>query len=87
MRRDAGDASIGCIALEHLPDDLSGHGLALYFIASIHGAEYAAIGQASGGSPGVDCDFHPGRHRHGADAAVLANEVNDAPTTIALLYV
>ncbi len=42
MRRDAGNASIGRILLEHLPDDLFGHGLALYLIASIHRTEYAA---------------------------------------------
>jgi len=42
MRRDARDASIGRILLEHLPDDLFGHGLALYLIASIHRTEYAA---------------------------------------------
>jgi hypothetical protein len=42
MRRDAGDASIGRILLEHLPDNLFGHGFALYLVASIHRAEYAA---------------------------------------------
>src|SRR6266849_6776247 len=73
MRRDAGNASIGRILLEHLPDDLLGHGLALYPVASIHRPEYAAVCQTGSGSPGADRDFHPGRHRHGANAAVLAN--------------
>src|SRR5712671_6484297 len=50
MRRDAGDASIGRILLEHLPDDLFGHGLALYLVASIHRAEYAAVGQKAAGA-------------------------------------
>src|SRR5437870_4566718 len=87
MRREAGHASISRILLEHLPYDLLGYGLALYLVASIHWAEYAALGQAGDESPGVDCDFHPGRHRHGADAAVLADKVDDAPATVALLDV
>ena len=87
MRRDAGDASLGCIPLEHLPDDFFGHGLALYLVASIHRAEYAALAQTGCGSPGVDRDFHPSRHRNGAHAAVLADEVNDTPAAIALLDV
>jgi hypothetical protein len=37
-------------------------------------------------SPGVDCDFHPRRHRHRADAAVLPKEVNDTPPAVALLH-
>jgi hypothetical protein len=50
MRRDAGDASIGRILLEHLPDDLFGHGLALYPIAPFYRSEYAAVGQTGCGS-------------------------------------
>jgi len=46
MRRDAGNAGSRRIPLEHLPDDLFGHCIALYFVASIHRAEYAAVGQA-----------------------------------------
>src|SRR5258708_27222204 len=87
MRRDAGDASIGRILPEHLPDDLFGHGFALYLVPSINRAEYAAVGQAGRRGPAVDCQLDPGRHRNRAHATVLANEVNDAPTTIALLNV
>ena len=87
MWRDAGDTSIGGIPLQHLPDDLFGHDLALYLVASIHGAEYAAIRQPARGSPGVYCDFHPGRHRHGTDAVVLADKVDNAPAPVALLDV
>jgi len=87
MRRDASHASIGRILLEHLPDDLLGHGLALYVVASIHRAEYSAFRNAARGSPHIDRHLHPGRHRHGADAAVLANEVYDTPAAIALLDV
>src|SRR2546425_7252312 len=87
MRREAGHASISRILLEHLPDDLLGHGLALYLVASIHRAEYAAVGQAGRGAPGVDCHLDPGRHWNSADAAMLTHEVNDAPATIALLDV
>ena|SRR5947208_13243962 len=87
MRRDAGDASIGRILLEHLPDHLFGHGLALYLVASIHRAEYAAVGQAGCGGPGVDSYLHPGRYRHRANAAMLPDKIDDAPATIALLDV
>src|SRR5205807_8993568 len=37
--------------------------------------------------PCVDCYFHPGRHRRGADAAVLTNKIHDAPAAVALLQV
>src|SRR5258708_36077116 len=79
MRRDAGNASIGRILPEHLPHDLFGHRLALYLVASIHRAEHAAVCPAGRGVPGVDSDFHPSRHRHRADAAVLTDQLNDAP--------
>jgi hypothetical protein len=87
MRRNAGEASIGRILLDHLPDDLFGHGLALYPVASIHRAEYAAVGQAGRGGPGVDRHLDPRRHWNGAHAAVLANEIDDASAPIALLDV
>ena len=45
----------------------------------------AALSQAAGGGPSIDHHFHPGRHRHRADAAAAANKVNDAPGTVALL--
>lgn len=44
MRRDAGHTSIGRILLKHLPDNLFGHGLTLYLVASIQRAEYVAFG-------------------------------------------
>src|SRR5579864_1401251 len=87
MRRDAGNASIGRVLLEHLPDDLFGHCVALYLVASIHRAEYVAVRRAGCASPGVDRDFYPGRRRNSAHAAMLANEVNNTPTAIPLLDV
>jgi transposase len=57
MRRDAGDAGIGRMLLGHLPDDLLRHGLALYLVASIHRAEYAAVGQTGRQGPGVDATY------------------------------
>ena len=37
--------------------------------------------------PRVDCDLHPGRHRNRAHAAVLPDEVHDAPAAVSLLNV
>src|SRR5712692_3000067 len=87
MRRDAGDASIGRILLEHLPDDLFGHSIALYLVASVYRPEHWAVDNPGGGRPSIDGNFDPGWHRYGADAAVLANKVHNAPATIALLDV
>src|SRR5258708_33111732 len=84
---DGGSYSIGRILHEQLPALLFGHGFALYLVPSINRAEYAAVGQAGRRGPAVDCQLDPGGHRNRAHATVLANEVNDAPTTIALLNV
>src|SRR5260370_38861941 len=85
MRRDAGEARISRILVEQPPDDLFGHGLALFLVASIHRAEYSAVSQAGRGGPGVDSYLDPGRHRYRADAAMLPDEVDDTPATVALL--
>ena len=39
------------------------------------------------GAPPVDCLLDPGRNRDGAQAAVLAAEVDDHPAAVALLDV
>src|SRR5260370_32451869 len=87
MRCEGGNTDGLRIGLEHLPDDLLGHIPALYLVASIHRAEHAPVHQTGCGSPGVDGDFHPSRHRHGAHAVVLADEIDYAPATVALLNV
>ena len=35
--------------------------------------------------PRIDRDFHPGWHRHGANAPMFAHEINNAPPAIPLL--
>jgi len=87
MRGDAGDTSIGGIPLEHLPDDFLGHGVTLNLVATVHRSEYSAVRQTGCGGPSIDRHLHPRRHRHSSDAAVLANEVDNAPAAIALLDV
>jgi hypothetical protein len=39
MRRDTGNARTSRVLPKHLPDDLFGHGLALYLVAWIYRAE------------------------------------------------
>src|SRR5712691_11256199 len=85
MRRDAGNTNSRRVLPQHLPDNLLAQALASHSVASIHGPENIAIRHARRRGPRVDRDLHPIRHRRGADAAVLAHEVDDAPTTVALL--
>src|SRR5579864_2157643 len=87
MRRDAGEAHVFSILLEHLPDDLLTQTFAANSIGTIHGPEDVTIRDAGRSGPRIDRKLHPGRHRRGADASVLSNEIHNAPAAITLLDV
>jgi hypothetical protein len=55
-------------------------------VGSVHRPENIPIRATRRGRPGIDRNLHPGGHRHSADAAVLANHIDDAPAVIALLH-
>ena len=54
-------------------------------VAFVEGAEDVVSGEAGSSSPGVDGDFDPGLDADGAVAAAFAHEIDDCPTTVALL--
>jgi hypothetical protein len=85
VRSDAGNAGCVCVGLDQLPDDLFRQDLAAGSVCAINGPEHAPVCQHGSRSPGIDRRFHPVRHWGSTDPAVLANEIHDAPTTVALL--
>src|SRR5258707_392244 len=82
---DAGNANCRGILPEHLPDDLLAQGFASNGARAVHWPEHVPRRDAGGGCPGVYSHFHPRRHRRSTDAAVLSDEIDNAPTSIALL--
>jgi hypothetical protein len=87
VRCNSGNTRCRRVWLEELPDYLLGHSLSLDLVRAIHGPKYVALRHSGRLRPGVDCNLHPGRHRNSTHAAVLADEIHDAPSTVALLNV
>src|SRR5712691_13420997 len=87
MGRNSGNTRRRRVRLEELPHDLLGHSLPLDLVRAVYGPKYVALRHACRLRPGVDCDLNPGRHRNCAHAAVLPDEVHDAPATVSLLNV
>ena len=94
VRRDPRHSG-GCrVGPEQLPGHLFGQEVVLHLTTAVDRSEHVAIFYGSGTGPvwsgtgpGIDCNLDPGRHRNRAHAAVLSNEVHDAPASIVLLYV
>ena len=57
----------------------------MHVVAAVDGSEHIAVRHAGGTRPSIDRYLHPIRHWYGADAAMLAYEIDDTPATIALL--
>jgi hypothetical protein len=87
MGRDAGNSNLGRVALEHLPDDLFAEALSVNGSAAIHRPEDVSGGDAGRGCPRINRYLHPRWHRRGPHAAMLSNEIDDAPASVALLDV
>ncbi len=87
VRRNAGNANLSRVTPEHLPHDLLAEALASNCAATIHRTEYVPAGNTGSRRPRINRHLHPRRHRRSADTAVLSNEIDNAPTTVALLDV
>src|ERR1022692_4246096 len=85
--RNAWDSGSRRVWAQHLPDNLLGQHVALYLVASVDGPEHVAVYHAGWSAPGIDGHLDPNRHRHRADAPVLAVQIDDAPAAIPLLHV
>jgi len=75
------------VVLYELPDDLFAQHFACDSVSAINWTEDVTFRHTGRRCPSIDGHLNPGRHRNGADATVLADQVNDAPTAIALLQV
>src|SRR5450759_3190447 len=75
------------IPLEQLPNDLLTESDPLHPAGAVHGPEYKTVSDAGGGRPRIDSHLDPSRHLDRPHAAMLANEVHNAPSSVALLDV
>ena len=87
MRGDAWDSGCVGVGFDKLPDNLLAQHFARDAVSAIYRTEHVTFRHAGWRCPGIDRHLHPGRHRRGADPAVLADQINDAPAAIALLQV
>src|ERR1035437_3426099 len=87
MRCDPRNASRCRIPLEQLPDNLFAQTDGLHLAGAVHGPEYKSVSDTSRGSPRTDRHLDPRWHGYRPHAAMLANEVHDAPPSVALLDV
>jgi hypothetical protein len=87
VRGDSGYSGGQRVRLEQLPNDLLAQAVALGLAGAVYGSEYVSVNDPGGGSPCVGRHLYPRRHRNRPHAAMLPNEVHDAPPAIALLDV
>jgi len=87
VRGDPRNAGRFGVRLDELPDDLLPETFASNSIRAGYGKENATLGHTRRRCPCVDCNLDPGRHRRRPNSAVLAYQIDDAPTSIALLEV
>ena len=87
MRRDPRNTSRDRISLEQLPNDLFAQAKPLRLAGAVHGAEDVSVRDPGRGSPRIGRHLYPRRHRDRPHAAVLPDEIHDAPPPVALLDV
>jgi hypothetical protein len=87
MGGDTGDSRCLGVGFDKLPDDLLAQHFACDSASAIYRTEDVTLRHAGWRCPRIDRRLSPARHRSGADATVLADQINDAPTAIALLQV
>jgi hypothetical protein len=87
MGRDAGNTNLGRVLPEHLPDDLLAEPFAGEGASATNGPEHVTGGNACRRGPRIDRHFYPRWHWRSPNAAVLPDEIHDAPASVALLDV
>src|ERR1017187_6618974 len=87
MRSDARNTRRRRVPLEELPNHLLAQTDALHFAGAVHRAEYKSVSDTSRGSPRIYRHLYPRWHWYRPHAAMLANEVHNAPSSVALLDV
>ena len=85
VRGNTRDSCCFGVRLDALPNDLFAQPIACHPVGAIHGPKNTTIRNARRKRPRADRHFHPRWHRRGADPAVLAHQVHDAPATVPLL--
>ena len=87
MRSYSSEPNVSGITSKHLPYDLFAKTIVGHAVTTQDGTKHVAVGNSGRCRPNVDRDLHPCRHRCRADAPMLADEIDNAPASIALLQV
>ena len=87
MRRDLAEPGLSRIPHDRLEDRLIRNRTVPDPSALRHTPQHGPAGDLGGGGPGIERRLGPGRHRDGADAAVLAEELDDRPAALALRHI
>ena len=84
VRRDPAEAGPAGVGGDGLEDRLRGERTGADAAGFGDGAQHGPRGDPGGRGPAIEHRLGPGRHRDGADAAVLADEIDDRPAALAL---
>ena len=87
MRRDLAQPGLTGVGDDRLEDPLRGDRTVPDPSGLVHTPQHGPGVDAAGRGPGVERRLGPGRHRDGADAAVLADEIDDRPAAFALRHI
>src|SRR5260370_41316140 len=85
MGCDPRNASRRGVPLKQLPNHLFAQADVMRLAAAVDGTEHVTVSDARAGRPCISGHLYPCWHRDRPNAAMLPNEVHDAPPAIALL--
>ena len=85
VRSNIVQTALRASGLNHAPDDFWAESVFSNPLGFVGGPKYRTCGDASSAQPGVDCRFHPSRHRNRPHVAALAHPMGDYPTLFSLL--
>lgn len=87
VRGNFSQSESGCILSQDEPDTFVRQRFVCQPAAAIDRPEYSPTVNAERCTPLDDCRFRPVRHRHRADPSMLAQQINNYPSLLALLDV
>ena len=77
--------ALRAFGLNHAPDDFWAESVFSNPLRFVDDPKYRACGDASSTQPGVECRFHPSRHRNRPHVAARAHHIGDYPMLFSLL--
>ena len=87
MWSKASEAHFPSILFHHMPNYALGDAVTPALSSPTNATKYRATCYARSASPRIQGRFHPAWHRHGPDVPTLADQIDDGPVLLPLLYV